>query len=90
VKAGDVLTVALESGVRVLRVVDLGERRGPAPEAQALYEDLTPPAESAAPAPGRVGPRPSKRDRRRLDSLRAEEPSAPGDEPASPGRREGW
>ena len=29
-KLGDVLTVALDSGVRVLRVVLLGERRGPA------------------------------------------------------------
>ncbi|WP_448954076.1 RNA-binding S4 domain-containing protein [Labrys neptuniae] len=42
VKAGDVLTIALERTVRVYRVVGLGERRGPATEAQTLYEDLSP------------------------------------------------
>ena len=43
VKPGDVLTVALERQVKVLKVIDAGERRGPAPEAQRLYEDLTSP-----------------------------------------------
>jgi ribosome-associated heat shock protein Hsp15 len=43
VKPGDVLTIALERTVRVLRVVALGTRRGPASEAQTLYEDLSPP-----------------------------------------------
>ncbi|MDQ0392435.1 RNA-binding S4 domain-containing protein [Labrys monachus] len=42
VKAGDVLTIALERTVRVYRVLELGGRRGPAAEAQALYEDLSP------------------------------------------------
>jgi ribosome-associated heat shock protein Hsp15 len=42
VKVGDVLTVALERQVRVLRVVRPGERRGPYPEARTLYIDLTP------------------------------------------------
>ena len=42
VKPGDVLTVALERTVRVLKVIDLGARRGPASEAQTLYEDLSP------------------------------------------------
>jgi ribosome-associated heat shock protein Hsp15 len=41
VKPGDVLTIALERTVRVYRVVDLGTRRGPAREAQALFEDVT-------------------------------------------------
>ncbi|MFD1333120.1 RNA-binding S4 domain-containing protein [Methylopila musalis] len=40
VKAGDVLTIALESTVRVLRVADLGARRGPADEALSLFTDL--------------------------------------------------
>ncbi len=72
-KAGDVLTVALESGVRVLRVVDLGERRGPAIEARQLYEDLSPPPlPSGEPAAPRVGGRPTKRDRRRHDALLAD------------------
>ena len=42
VKPGDVVTIALERQVRVLKVVDAGDRRGPAPEAQRLYEDLAP------------------------------------------------
>lgn len=42
VKTGDVVTVALERHVRVLKVLSGGERRGPAPEAQTLYEDLAP------------------------------------------------
>ena len=40
VKPGDVLTIALDRTVRVLRVVDPGERRGPAREAATLYDDL--------------------------------------------------
>ena len=53
VGAGDVLTFALHGRVRVVRILDLGERRGPAPEAQGLYEDLAPqaPAHSDAAPP---------------------------------------
>jgi ribosome-associated heat shock protein Hsp15 len=40
-KAGDVLTIAGGSGVRILRVVSAGIRRGPASEARLLYEDLS-------------------------------------------------
>jgi len=44
VRPGDVLTLALGSAerglVRVLRVQALAERRGPAPEARQLYEEL--------------------------------------------------
>jgi ribosome-associated heat shock protein Hsp15 len=57
VKPGDVLTVALERTVRVYRVLGLGVRRGPALEAQALYEDLSPePPSGTAPftRPGRA------------------------------------
>jgi ribosome-associated heat shock protein Hsp15 len=39
---GDVLTFALGARIRVVRVVATGARRGPAAEAQALYEDLAP------------------------------------------------
>ena len=35
-----VLTFALGPRVRVVRIVALGERRGPATEAQALYEEI--------------------------------------------------
>ena len=41
IKAGDVLTISLERQVLVLKVVQPGERRGPATEAQALYENQT-------------------------------------------------
>ena len=40
VAVGDVLTVALAHTTRVIRVADLGERRGPAPEAQRLYAEV--------------------------------------------------
>jgi ribosome-associated heat shock protein Hsp15 len=45
-RPGDVLTFAQGSVIRVVRVRALGERRGPASEAQTLYEDLDPPAAS--------------------------------------------
>jgi len=41
VRAGDVVTVALDRRVRVLKVRGFVERRGPAGTAQSLYEDLT-------------------------------------------------
>jgi ribosome-associated heat shock protein Hsp15 len=40
VRAGDVITVALDRGVRVLKVLSFVERRGSAESAAALYQDL--------------------------------------------------
>ncbi len=40
VKAGDVLTIGLDRGVRVLKVIAFSERRGDASAARVLYEDL--------------------------------------------------
>jgi ribosome-associated heat shock protein Hsp15 len=40
VRAGDVVTVALDRSIRVLRVTGFAERRGPPAAAQALYEDV--------------------------------------------------
>ncbi|MDP1865862.1 RNA-binding S4 domain-containing protein [Bradyrhizobium sp.] len=40
VKAGDVLTIALDNSVRILKVVAFAERRGDATAARILYEDL--------------------------------------------------
>jgi ribosome-associated heat shock protein Hsp15 len=40
VKAGDVLTIALDRSVRVLKVLAFSERRGNAAAARVLYEDL--------------------------------------------------
>lgn len=42
VRHGDMVTVSAHGRVRVLRVLALGERRGPAPEAAALYEEIGP------------------------------------------------
>ena len=40
VKAGDVVTIALDRAVRVLKVTGFSERRGDAAAARVLYEDL--------------------------------------------------
>ncbi|REF72725.1 MULTISPECIES: RNA-binding S4 domain-containing protein [Paracoccus] len=40
VRGGDTVTVSAHGRVRVLRIVLLGERRGPATEAATLYEEL--------------------------------------------------
>ena len=40
VKLGDVVTVALDNSVRVMKVTGFAERRGDAASARVLYEDL--------------------------------------------------
>lgn len=77
---GDVLTFVQARQVRVVRVLDTGTRRGPAPEAQALYDDLTPTPAPADPAAANApqadaprfdgGGRPTKKDRRVLQDSR--------------------
>jgi ribosome-associated heat shock protein Hsp15 len=73
VKCGDVLTIARNDRITILEVVALGERRGPAPEAQLLYEDLSPVVEKSTKPPEPVADkrdagagRPTKRDRRQI------------------------
>ena len=44
VKPGDIITFAHGSHIRIVRVLALGTRRGPATEARLLYQDLAPPA----------------------------------------------
>jgi ribosome-associated heat shock protein Hsp15 len=76
VKPGDVITVALDRTVRVLKVTGFAERRGDAQAARILFQDLTPAsprAAAAAPAAGEREPgsgRPTKQERRALDRLR--------------------
>ena len=41
---GDVLTIALDRQVRVLRITDIGGRRGPFREASLLFEEIGPEA----------------------------------------------
>ncbi len=75
VKAGDTLTIAFPATVRVLRIVACGTRRGPAPEARSLYEDLTPPEPKLPVAVREEGAgRPTKRDRRAIVALKRLEP----------------
>jgi ribosome-associated heat shock protein Hsp15 len=75
VRPGDLVQVTLPGGRRIARVVGLSHRRGPASEARALYEDLTPPAPPRS-RQGRVvyrapgAGRPTKRERRAIDRLR--------------------
>jgi ribosome-associated heat shock protein Hsp15 len=73
VQPGDVVTAASLGRLTVVRVLGTTERRGPASLARTLYEDLTSPSPAPEHAPdgiGRQGPRPTKRNRRRLDALR--------------------
>lgn len=51
VAPGDVLTFVQGGRVRVIRVLAPGQRRGPAEEAQGLYDDLDTPAGPDADAP---------------------------------------
>ena len=77
VKPGDVVTVALDRTVRILKVVGFAERRGGADDARALCEDIGPdastaPAGTSAPPPvvrERGAGRPTKRERRAIDRL---------------------
>ena len=48
VRAGDVLTLPRGRDVIVVRVLGMGERRGPPAEARLLYDELSPAAETPA------------------------------------------
>ena len=76
---GQVLTFAQGSRVRVIRIMALGSRRGPADEASLLYDDLAPlEPKKADDAPKEVNfeerlrgsGRPTKRERRQTDKLK--------------------
>ena len=74
VRASDVVTVALDRAVRILKVTGFAERRGDADAARLLFEDLTPisKAEAASPPLAEREPgsgRPTKQERRAIDRL---------------------
>jgi len=46
-RVGDVLTLALRGEVRVLEVLALAARRGPADQARLLYREIPPPGDAA-------------------------------------------
>ena len=75
VGVGDVLTMTVHTKLLVWKILGPGTRRGPAPEAAALYEDLSPPPlpRESKPVPfvereAGTG-RPTKKDRRDTDKL---------------------
>ncbi|MCK0138606.1 RNA-binding S4 domain-containing protein [Aliiroseovarius sp. F47248L] len=78
VGTNDVLTFLQGRQVRVIRILALSTRRGPAPEAQSLYDDLDPPSVAKNTVPDLSDPmpqsdrkgRPTKKDRRSLDLSR--------------------
>jgi ribosome-associated heat shock protein Hsp15 len=80
VRRNDEVEVRVRQTTWTVRVVGLGEKRGSASAAAALYEETPASAalreqraqqERLATPPGaEVGVRPTKRDRRRLDALR--------------------
>ena len=67
VKPGDVLTFPLGPHIRIIEILALGARRGPAPEARTLYNDLSPPETAKRKAPTSDGSgRPTKAGRRAI------------------------
>ena len=71
IKVGDLLEFLQAERVWIVKVAALGMRRGPAPEAQQLYEDRTPIVETPPESQEieRKG-RPTKRDRRAIDKIK--------------------
>ena len=79
IKAGDILTFPKANSVKVIEVRTIATRRGPASEAQLLYNDLSPdpvridpldPRTMKVPTRPQGMGRPTKADRRALDKLR--------------------
>lgn len=62
VRSGDVLTIAVHDRVLVLKIVEPGERRGPASEARTLFEDLSPAREPVERGSSSLAAKPGKRD----------------------------
>lgn len=76
ISIGDVLTISINDNIKVLKVLDIPNRRGPYSESLSFYEDITP-IENIAKKESikldmkfveRVG-RPTKRERRQTDRL---------------------
>lgn len=77
VAVGDVLTFPKAGRIVVVKIAALGTRRGPAPEARALYEDLSPPRDEKPPVDeprhamrDKGAGRPTKAHRRAIERLK--------------------
>jgi ribosome-associated heat shock protein Hsp15 len=81
VRLFDVLTFQKGNDVRIIKILKLGDRRGSAPDAQLLYEDLSPPShvKKDSEPDNNMGKRdlgsgrPTKTERRAIDSLMAKD-----------------
>ncbi|MCE2516325.1 MAG: RNA-binding S4 domain-containing protein [Alphaproteobacteria bacterium] len=80
IRIGQVLTFPKADDVRVIKILAMATRRGPATEAATLYDDLAPPeprqrASAHAPKPFEMrdagSGRPTKRERRKIDQLKS-------------------
>ena len=76
IRVGDTLTFALHGHVRVVEIIALSARRGPAVEARTLYHDHEPPENrSKTPSETKLAQRspgsgrPTKRERRAQDAF---------------------
>ena len=74
VRIGDEIEARTPGGLRIVEIVELSDKRGPAPVAQALYNDHSPPPPPKDPVQRifreRGTGRPTKRERRKLDKWR--------------------
>jgi len=76
VKPDDELAFSIGERLKLVKVIQCGARRGPATEAQTLYEDNspTPPKKQETPLPDfareKGAGRPTKKDRRDLQRLK--------------------
>ena len=80
ISIGDVLTMTINDKIKILKVLDIPNRRGPYSESLNFYEDITPIENSQNTKDNklninfveRVG-RPTKRERRQIDRLMGRE-----------------
>ena len=78
IRPGDTLVFTANDRLRIVRVVSCAERRGPASEAQALYDDQSPPPpKTGTPLKAftrdKGAGRPTKKDRRALSALKSDD-----------------
>lgn len=78
VRSGDVIVFTRNDHPRIITVLNCGSRRGPASEAQQLYEDNSPPVIKTGTSPPpfereKGAGRPTKKERRAISALKTGE-----------------
>ena len=77
IRPGETLVFSRNDRLRIIRILACAERRGPASEAQTLYEDLSPPPPAKTDVEelpfmrDKGAGRPTKKDRRALSALKS-------------------